>query len=464
MTSFQIITSKKAYPNALIWQVMQTWPTHSHRPQHSHLNAVAIQSPNSLAYILRMLTLWHRQALVMPLDPKIPSAEVEQLLSNEGFPPCETEAILNADLATATLQSESNASLEKSQQPPQALMPLNQPASLIRTSGSSAYPKLAQHSWGNHVYSAQGSLQHLPLGTKDRWLLSLPLYHVGGLAILVRCWLAGATLAIPDPEQSLAEAIVCFEPTHLSLVPTQLIRLLDNPKTHRLLKQCKAILLGGAPMSADLLKKAQLAELKIHTSYGSTEMSSQITTSPPDYWQQASHPPVVSGSLLPHRELQLHNGEVQVRGQTLFQGYRQCKALHLPLENGWFATGDLGQWHKGQLLITGRKDYQFISGGENIQPEEIERYLLSFSEIKEAMVVPISDPEFGERPVAILRLEQNIEATLFFKALPSLLRPHLPKFKIPLAFYLWPDHLQGTGLKPRRKDFQNYAQALYHTE
>src|SRR5690606_17516003 len=106
-------------------------------------------------------------------------------------------------------------------------------------SGSSGTPKLAQHSWGNHVYSARGSLQYLPLAPEDSWLLSLPLFHVGGLAIVVRCWLAGAQLQVPDPEQTLAEALLMFQPTHLSLVPTQLQRLLALPELVPVLQRCK---------------------------------------------------------------------------------------------------------------------------------------------------------------------------------------------------------------------------------
>lgn len=466
--SFQILAPEQSYPLKQIHALLTGWP----RPQVPP-EAVAIQSPNSSAYVLRLLALWSQQQLVLPLDPKIPSAEVQALLQREGFSSLETadtlatdrQAALKAASRTATLSTVAHPLPQQNwQSSPEHLMPFEQPASLIRTSGSSAYPKLAQHSWGNHVYSAQGSLQYLPLSSSDRWLLSLPLYHVGGLAIVVRCWLAGAALAIPDPQQSLAEALLYFAPTHLSLVPTQLLRLLDDPHTYRALQHCKAILLGGAPVSAELLRLAKLANLRIHTSYGATEMSSQITTTPPDYWRQTPLTPVVSGTLLPHRELRFCEGEVQVRGKTLFQGYREQQQLRLPLQEGWFATGDLGHWHHGQLLITGRKDYQFISGGENIQPEEVERYLLRFCEVQEAMVVPVTDHEFGARPVAILRLDSSIDAPLFFETLPKLLRLHLPKFKIPLAFYLWPESLQQRALKPRRKDFQAYVQALRNTE
>lgn len=459
--SFRLLTPERDYSTAQVFQLIHHWPVSSTSAQ-LRPHAFAIQSLNSAAFVLRLLTLWSQHSLVLPLDPKIPSAELTQLLQREGFASPETTETLASDLQralkAATQKDEAFAPIALC---PETLMPLEQPASLIRTSGSSAYPKLAQHSWGNHVYSAQGSLQNLPLGHSDRWLLSLPLFHVGGLAIVVRCWLAGAALAIPGADQSLAEAVVYFEPTHLSLVPTQLQRLLEHPAARHVLQKCQAILLGGAPVSADLIEAAQQARLNIHTSYGSTEMSSQITTTPPGYWLQRDALPVVSGELLPHRELRLQGKEIQVRGKTLFQGYRENGRLHRPLSENWFATGDLGHWHEGQLQITGRKDYQFISGGENIQPEEIERHLLHFSEIQEAMVVPVRDREFGARPVAFLRLTPGTDTPLFFAGLPPALGLHLPKFKIPLAFYAWPESLQTEGLKVRRKDFQTYAEKLY---
>lgn len=459
--SFQIRSTGHVYSTAEVLLLLEHWPT-----PFVQADAVALQGPNSPAYVLRLLHLWSQHRLVLPLDPKIPSAEVHQLLRQEGVSNPETTDTLEADLQQAlrgvAQASAQSATLSALRHTPEQLMPLSQPASLIRTSGSSAYPKLAQHSWGNHVYSAQGSLKNLPLGPQDRWLLSLPLFHVGGLAIVVRCWLAGATLAIPDTQQSLSDALTHFKPTHLSLVPTQLQRLLQHPQSRVALQGCTAILLGGAPVSAELIAQAQQAELNIHTSYGATEMSSQITTTPPGYWLNHPATPVVSGELLPHRELRLHQGEVLVRGQTLFQGYRQNGVLQQQQrKDGWFATGDLGHWHHGQLRINGRKDYQFISGGENIQPEEIERYLLAFSEVQEAMVVPVRDHEFGARPVAFLRLAHGVDAVSFFKALPDALSQSLPKFKIPQGFYPWPDTLQTEGLKPRRHTFQRYAQGLY---
>ncbi len=450
--SFVLRTPQQQWEAAQIWPWLQTPVVLPKR--------MAFQASNRAAYVLHLLRAWHQGALTLLLDPKLPALTVARLLQQEDIALCQQEAQLTLPVLKAR---------EADYPAQEDLTPLGQAVSVIRTSGSSGTPKLAQHSWGNHVYSALGSQHFLPLNAEDAWLLSLPLFHVGGLAIVVRCWLAGAQLQVPDPGQSLAEAILRFQPTHLSLVPTQLQRLLQVPEVLPVLQQCKAILLGGAPVSPSLLRAAQTVALSVHTSYGSTEMSSQITTTPPGFWQDTSveEGPVASGALLPYRELRLHAGEIQVRGETLFQGYREKGQLRRPLQSGWWSTGDLGRWEGEQLRVVGRKDNQFISGGENIQPEEIEAYVLRYTGVKQAMVVPVPDLEFGERPVAFVHVETPQEDTPSLApeltaALTAFLAQHIPRFKIPRAFYHWPNALQGSKLKPGRQDFKAYAQQLWH--
>lgn len=433
------------------------------QPVAAPCGIVAIQSPNTLAYVTTLLRYWHQGFTVLPLDPKIPRAEIDALLTQESI----TQELYAEDLRLLDVAVDRRNGHTVD---PANWVKMEQPVSLIRTSGSSAYPKLAQHTWANHVFSARGSQHYLPLTPQDSWLLSLPLFHVGGLAIVVRSWLAGATIQVPDPDQSLAEAILCFRPSHLSLVPTQLQRLLRFEETRQALQGCRAILLGGAPASATLLKDAQAADLPIHTSYGSTEMSSQITTTPPGFWQRTpvEADRLLSGMPLPYREVRIVQGQVQVRGKTLFQGYRYQGQLTLPLnEEGWLNTGDLGVWHEEHLQITGRQDYQFISGGENIQPEEVERHLLGCPGILDAMVVPVEDAEFGQRPVAFLKVQDKAilsgDVVSFLAEVTAFLRQHLPKFKVPMAFYPWPEHLQGHRLKPGRKDFQQQGQVLWQS-
>jgi len=270
---------------------------------------------------------------------------------------------------------------------------------MLFTSGTTDRPKIACHTLGNHIHSALGIFSEIPLGPEDRWHLSLPLHHVAGIAILFRCYLSGASILL-SPDLSYA--------THISLVPTQLGRLKEN--------RFKVILLGGAPISPDHISG------NIFESYGMTEMSSTIA---------------LSGRVLPHRLVKIENGEIHVQGKTLFSGYLG----HPPVE-GWFPTGDLGYFDAAnQLHFTGRKDSLFISGGENIQPEEIEKHLKTLPQIIEAVVVGAPDPEFGKKPVAFLQPLCYTQAEV-----EILLKEKLPKFKIPVRLYPMPP-LQG---KPSR--------------
>ncbi len=267
--------------------------------------------------------------------------------------------------------------------PPQSL--------LLFTSGSTAAPKIAVLSLANLLANASGAIQALDLRPKDQWLLSLPLYHVGGIGILIRCILARATMVLGDSPNI----------THLSYIPTHLYRATP------IYKKLRCLLLGGAPILTIPDR------LPIYTTYGLTEMGSMVT---------------LNGQLLPNREVQIApDGEILVRGPCLFQGYLGEESPN----KDWFATGDLGRYKK-ELVITGRKDWMFISGGENIQPEEIERELLCLPEVIEAVVLPKDDAEFGKRPVAVVqaRFQFNL------KRMQSALVNVLPKYKIPIALYL----------------------------
>ena len=327
---------------------------------------------------------------------------------------------------------------------------LDRAATIIFTSGSTGAPKAALHTFGNHYYSALGSNANIALAPGDRWLHSLPLYHVGGLSILFRCLLAGATVALPQPGAPLGRVIA--DATHLSLVSTQLLRLLREEGFEGAV--LKAILLGGGPIPLPLVDEAAARGLPVHTSYGLTEMASQVTATPPGASREELR---TSGRPLPHREIPIsEDGEILVRGETLFAGYVENDITDHPLDaDGWFHTGDLGELDAdGYLHVRGRKDNLFISGGENVQPEEIEEALRRLVGVEEAVVVPVPDAEFGSRPVAFVRTRGGE-----FGDLARALEPALPRFKIPVAFHEWPG--ETGGIKPDRASLRERALRLH---
>ncbi|WP_150102045.1 o-succinylbenzoate--CoA ligase [Shewanella halifaxensis] len=325
----------------------------------------------------------------------------------------------------------------------------------ILTSGSSGTPKAAAHSLANHIASAAGSSELIKLAAEDSWLLSLPLFHIGGLAILNRCALAGACVVFEDKSLSLAEQLTRDRVTHLSLVSAQLQQLLningdsENNAKSDCLSQVKAMLLGGGAISADLLTELAKRNIKAYTSYGMTEMGSQITTG-------IACTDGSSGKLLSGRELKIIESEIWVKGDCLFLGYLTAEGFNQPIDkDGWFYTKDLGHFDdNGNLCIDGRADNMFISGGENIQPEEIEAALKLHPLISDAIVFPIIDAKFGNLPAAILKLvsgTSNDQEQLPSEAeLTAFLASKIARFKRPRRYYPWPE-VSSAGIKVIRK-------------
>jgi O-succinylbenzoic acid--CoA ligase len=419
---------------------------------------VALYLPKDERYVTLMLALIRAGHVACPVSDRLPPRGVAPL-----FEKASCSALISDDrelMQTADLRRlRPEALLEgESRDPPDPDepmdIPIERPATIVFTSGSTGVQKAALHTFGNHYHNALGSNANIALRPGGRWLHSLPLYHVGGLSILFRCTLARATVALPHQGPSLAEPIVHLGATHVSLVFTQLLRLLREGAD---LGGLEAVLMGGGPVPDSLVDEAFARGLPIHTSYGLTEMASQVTTTPPGATIEELH---TSGRVLPGREVSISDdSEILVRGETLFAGYVDGEKIDRPMdEGGWLHTGDLGTLDEdGSLRIEGRKDNLFVSGGENIQPEEIEEALYRLDDIDEAVVVPVSDQEFGHRPVAFVRTGRDLES------LAPELGNALPRFKIPIAFHSWPEKTQR-GMKADRLALRSLAQQLQDQE
>lgn len=307
-------------------------------------------------------------------------------------------------------------------------------ATLLFTSGSTATPKVVAHTLEAHLACAHASGMRVPFQRGDRWLLSLPLCHVGGLSLLFRAVVGGGTLVLPDPDERLAEALVRTRPSHLSLVATQLRELLDREDTREALAGCRQVLLGGGPCPTAWLEQARELGCPVRLTYGLTEMASQVATE-------------TDGRLTPLHSAKLRvdaQRQIWVCGDALFSGYLVDDQLESPLQDGWFATGDLGRpGPTGALEIFGRLDNQFISGGENVQPESIEAAFHARG--IEIVVVGIPDEKFGTRPVAFSRNGQDHR---------ELALELLPDFSRPVAWLPLPE---ADGLKPRRAELSSLA-------
>ncbi len=417
---------------------------------------VALYLPKDERYLVLLLAVIRAGGVASPVSTRLPPVGVASLVERAGCSALISDDARVLEAAEDLQRLELGALLGGSESPAGRPEPpdiqLGRPATVIFTSGTTGAPKAALHTFGNHYYSALGSNTNIALAPQDRWLHSLPLYHVGGLSILFRCLLARAAVALPDPVQPLGDTIAAPGATHVSLVPTQLLRLLREDAD---LTGVKAILLGGGPVPAYLVDEAFARGLPIHTSYGLTEMASQVTTTPPDAAPDELN---TAGRVLPHREVSVSGeGEILVRGETLFAGYVEGERIDSPLDDGgWFHTGDLGELDdEGYLRVRGRVDNMFVSGGENVQPEEIEEALCRLEGVEEAVVVPVEDEEFGAKPVAFVRMAGGIPEP---GALSRALGASLARFKIPVSFNAWPGD-QG-GMKVDRVTFVERARRL----
>ncbi len=317
--------------------------------------------------------------------------------------------------------------------------------SLLRTSGTTGMPKTASLSARAHMASARAVNDHFSFDERSSWALNLPLNHVGGLSIIFRAAQAGATIFLSSSLEEIREGVRRECVSHLSLVPTQFARLLSVKPD---LKNAQAIVIGGDALPSAQREVACALGLPVHETYGLTETASMI-------W--AYDPRKRSGGLLPHAKIGFCDGEILVGGASLFDGYVGHESES---PDGFFATGDLGHVCDGELIVDGRKHHRIISGGENIQAEEIERAIELCGQVDSCVVVALADSEFGMRPCAIIRWT---DAPLNKAELRNHLKLHLASYKIPQTVVSWPHHAPATLKKPRMW-LQQWATATVGTD
>jgi O-succinylbenzoic acid--CoA ligase len=320
---------------------------------------------------------------------------------------------------------------------------------ILFTSGTTGDPKPVPLTAGNVYSSAVASAFRLGVDPGDRWLVSLSLHHMGGLAPVYRSALYGTTLVLRegfDPGGT-ADDIDTYDVTGVSLVPTMLKRMLDMRGT--LADSLRVVLLGGAPAPDDLLERCRAYSIPVYPTYGMTESASQIATSTPSQTRKrlgtVGRPlfgtdvtvvdedgsPVDAGTA----------GEIVVDGPTVTPGYLESPAdggrAAAELDRSEFGphglhTGDVGRFDEdGYLYVLNRLDDRIISGGENVEPGEVTDVLRAFEPIEAASVVGLDDDRWGERVSALLAIGDREAESVDEAALKSFARERLSGFKIP---------------------------------
>ena len=438
----------------------------------------AVLLPNSLLYVCLVHALARLGAILVPFNTRLTPTELgwqlkrvaahwllvdkikpELLIEN-----CE-QLIVNESWLNATTQftiHDSSFTIHNHQ-------------SVAFTSGTSGKPKGVPLTFANHFYSALASGYRLGIDPNDIWLSVLPLYHVGGLAVLFRSCLYGTAVSLHTrfDIETINHDLDSNPITLISLVPTMLHRLVQSrtfwPAALRL------ILLGGAAATPDLVERANSLPRALkgdplsviskpftdHRSpitthrpplvaptYGLTEAASQVATMLP---ADATQKPGSVGKPLLFTQVKIVDeageerpsgeiGEIVVTGPTVMAGYfsrdmGQSKIVNVAARRfarqSSIATGDLGYLDDdGDLWLVQRRSDLIVSGGENVYPAEVEAVLRQHPAVTEACVVGIPDEEWGQRVVAMVQVVEG-ETAVSPDVLITFCRQHLAGYKIP---------------------------------
>ena len=367
---------------------------------------VALVVDGSLAMFECLYLCFELGVPILPLHPRLTAPEREYL----------------------TRKSSAQCSIDPSQTEPVGAAPVNtwnapqvpesRALAWVPSSGSTGRPKLVELSRRAFLALARADAGRVPPRGEDRALLCLPLSHVGGLSVVIRalaarrCCVAfrAGSGGLLGSVGELAQCLAAERISLLSLVPPVLARLLREAPELSSRAPLRAILLGGQACSAELFARACEQKLPVLTSYGLTETCSQVSTLgfPPPAAVPLLNGVVGVGFPLSGLELRITGGLIEVRGPTLFSSYLGDAS---PLdEEGFFNTGDRGEFDPELgLFVFGRASELVITGGENVDPSEVEHALLACHGVEAACVFGVPDPEFGQQLAAALELRAGVD-------------------------------------------------------
>jgi o-succinylbenzoate---CoA ligase len=330
---------------------------------------------------------------------------------------------------------------------------------IIYTSGTTGRPKGAMLTFGNFWWSAIGSQLNMGMRDDDRWLACLPLFHVGGLSIILRSAISGFGAVIHDgfDANAVNRSIDDERITIVSVVANMLQRMLDARGDRAYPSTLRCVLLGGGPAPQALLERCAAAHIPVVQTYGLTETTSQLATLAPE---DALRKLGSSGKPLYPNEMRIANddmhetaqgepGEIVVRGPVVMAGYSgQPQATAEVIADGWLRTGDIGRVDDdGYLYVLDRRDDLIITGGENVYPAEVEAVLLSHPAVAEAGVAGMVDERWGQRVVAFVRMRDDATAasSATVEALKSHCLRELARYKVPSEIWLVTEALPRTA-------------------
>ncbi len=433
---------------------------------------VASLAPNCLDYIVLVHALTRLGAVLVPLNIRLTREELcwqlrdvhASFLINEGHYASTAAAIGQSisELVRATFAAEAQSgevalpALPETNVALRSLIDLQATQVIMYTSGTTGSPKGVIITYGMQWWNAVGSALNLGHQADDCWLACMPLFHIGGLSILMRSVIGAVSVIVYEKFDAIEvnRAIREERVTLISVVAVMLRRMLaalDAEQQGGYYPQAlRCVLLGGGPAPRPLLEDCARRHIPVAQTYGLTESCSQAATlAPGDALRKLGS---AGRPLLPVQlRIVLEDGRpaspgeagvIFLQGPTITPGYdgrpeATAKARH----DGWFSTGDIGYVDEdGYLYVLDRRSDLIISGGENVYPAEIEAVLLAHPGVAEVGVCGIANPQWGQVPVAFLHLHPGSVTTE--QELQEYAVQRLARYKLPRAFYF-------TGPLPR---------------
>jgi O-succinylbenzoic acid--CoA ligase len=407
---------------------------------------VGLVARPSLPSLEVLLALAELQAPVVLIHPRTPALERERLLARASAAHCflPDEAAL-APISVAPAPSPAGIAAPRLQGAERSRF--DRTFAIVPTSGSTGAPKLVVLDRSAVWASARASVQQIALESRDRWLLCLPIAHVGGFAIVARSIVARSTVVLFDAGERgllrdvprLASILEDQRVTVVSLVPTLLDALLAHLPDWHPPEALRAVLIGGAALSSQLLERATARGVRPITTYGLTEACSQVTAAPLGAAPRVRDGIVSAGRPLAGVELGFDaGGRIRIRGPNLCSGFVDSPA---PIdEAGWFQTDDRGSLDdEGYLYVSGRASELIVTGGENVDPRKVEAILERQPGVRQAYVFGVPDERFGELVAAAVVCDDP--AAFDRAALDSALRTSLARHELPRKLAIVPDFI-----------------------
>jgi O-succinylbenzoic acid--CoA ligase len=319
----------------------------------------------------------------------------------------------------------------------------------IPTGGTSGRLKFARHDEETLSAAVRGFARHFGVAQVNA-LGVLPLHHVSGLMAWMRCALTGGEYrpldwkALENGERPALPA----KPGGwtISLVPTQLERLLGDESTVAWLKGFRIVLLGGGPAWPALLDRSAAASLPLSLGYGMTETAAMVTALRPEEFLAGARS---SGAALPHATVRVGADDtIMIGGDSLFRGYHPDWR-----DRRDFETQDRGRLdERKHLQVLGRRDAVIITGGEKVEPAELEAVLRDTGQFPDLVVLGLPDAQWGQQVVVVYPGHAHPDFHAVIRETNKLADYKRPKRYIPLIGP-WPAGAPGkvnrTGLAER---------------